>query len=63
MPAVSKAQQRMMAIAKHSPEKLYKRNRSVLSMSKGQMGDFASTKTNNLPARSIQSRMSQARRK
>ena len=49
MPSTSKAQQAVMAIAANSPEKLYKRNRSVLGMSKGQLTDFASTKTKDLP--------------
>ena len=44
MPAVSTAQRQMMAIAEHHPEKLYKRNRAVLDMSKAQLHDFASTK-------------------
>lgn len=42
MPAKSVAQQEMMAIAEHEPDKLYARNRGVLKMSKGQMHDFAS---------------------
>ncbi len=49
MPAESQAQQAVMAIAEHSPEKLYKRNRGVLSMSKSQLHDFASTSTKKLP--------------
>lgn len=43
-PSVSTAQRQMMAIAEHHPDKLYKRNRGVLKMSKGQLHDFASTK-------------------
>jgi hypothetical protein len=38
-----------MAIAEHHPSKLYKRNRSVTKMSKGQLSDFASTKEKGLP--------------
>lgn len=38
-----------MAIAEHAPEKLYERNRGVLSMEKEQMHDFASTKRKGLP--------------
>ena len=53
MPVVSKAQRRMMAIAKHAPEKLYKRNRAVLSMAKSELHKFAATKETNLRARAI----------
>ena len=49
MPAKSKKQRQMMAIAEHHPEKLYKKNRGVLKMSKEQLSDFASTKEKNLP--------------
>ena len=44
MPAVSDKQRKMMAIAEHEPGKLYKENKGVLSMSKSQLHDFASTK-------------------
>jgi hypothetical protein len=40
-----------MAIADHHPEKLYKRNRGLLSMSKSQLHDFASTPEKGLPKR------------
>jgi hypothetical protein len=50
MPAKSKAQQQMMGIAEHDPSKLYKRNQGVMSMSKGQMHDFAATSSKSLPA-------------
>jgi hypothetical protein len=49
MPAESKKMRRMMAIAEHHPEKLYKRNRAVLQMSHQQLHDFASTSEKNLP--------------
>ena len=49
MPAKSKKQQQMMAIAKHAPEKLYKKNKGVLKMSKKQLSEFASTKRKGLP--------------
>lgn len=49
MPAKSKAVQAVTAIALHNPEKLYKRNRGVLSMSKKQLEEFASTPTKGLP--------------
>jgi hypothetical protein len=40
MPAVSEKQRQMMAIAKHSPSKLFKRNRNVLQMTAEQISDF-----------------------
>lgn len=49
MPAKSKAQQQAMAIAEHAPSKLYARNKSMLSMTKDQLHDFASTKRKGLP--------------
>lgn len=52
MPAVSKKQQMLMAIAEHEPEKLYKRNRGVLKMSHAQLHDFASTKHKGLSGKS-----------
>ncbi len=51
MPAVSEAQRRAMAIAKHHPSKLFKRNRGLLSMSRRQLHEFASTKEKGLPKR------------
>ena len=42
MPSKSRAEQKMMAIAEHAPEKLYARNRGVLTMSRQQLHDFAS---------------------
>ncbi len=41
MPAISEKQRMMMAIAEHHPSKLYKRNRSVLGMSRQQLHEFA----------------------
>ena len=49
MPAVSVKQRRLMAIAEHHPEELYAKNRGVLSMSHGQLHDFASVKEKGLP--------------
>jgi len=49
MPAKSKAQRKMMAIAEYSPEKLYARNSAVLKMTQAQLSDFASTKEKKLP--------------
>jgi hypothetical protein len=51
MPATSKAQQAVMAIADHDPSKLYKKNQGVLDMSHQQLHDFASTPTTGLPKR------------
>lgn len=49
MPAKSKAQQEAMAIAEHSPDKLYAKNKGLTKMSKGQLHDFAATKRSGLP--------------
>ncbi len=51
MPAVSKVQRIATAIAKHHPSKLFRRNRGLLSMSKNQLHEFASTKERGLPVR------------
>ncbi len=51
MPAVSKKQRRMMAIAEHSPEDLHKENRGVLAMGTGKMHEFAATPEKGLPKR------------
>jgi len=39
----------MMAIAKHHPSKLYRRNKGVLKMSKRQLHEYAKTKEKGLP--------------
>lgn len=49
MPALSKAQQRMMAVAEHDPGKVKPKNRGVLAMGKGKLSEFASTPRNGLP--------------
>ncbi len=49
MPAKTKKVRRAAAIAEHEPEKLYKRNRGMLKMSKNQLSDFARTKEKGLP--------------
>lgn len=41
MPAKTEKERKMMAIALHHPEKLYKRNRGVLKMSLSQLHDFS----------------------
>jgi hypothetical protein len=50
MPAKSKAQQEAMAIAEHSPDKLYGKNKGLLKMSQGQLHDFAATPRKGLPS-------------
>jgi hypothetical protein len=49
MPAVSKDERIAMAIAEHHPEKLYKRNRGLLRMSRQQLHEFAATPERGLP--------------
>jgi len=49
MPAPSKAMQEAAAIALHEPYKLKKENRGMLSMTKEQLREFASTPTKDLP--------------
>jgi hypothetical protein len=49
MPAVSKAQRTVMAIAEHHPDELSAANKGLLSMSKKQLHDFAVTPAKNLP--------------
>jgi hypothetical protein len=49
MPAESKAQQEVMAIAEHNPEKLHAKNKGLLKMSHSQLHDFAATKRKGLP--------------
>ena len=51
MPAVSQAQQRAMAIAEHTPEKLYARNAGLKRMSLRQLHEFAATSRKGLPRR------------
>lgn len=41
MPSVSEKQRKMMAIAEHAPGKLFARNKGALTMSHGQLHDFA----------------------
>jgi hypothetical protein len=49
MPAKSKAQRRAMAIAKHHPDELFKRNKGLKKMKKKDLSEFASTKEKGLP--------------
>lgn len=41
MPAVSKAQQKLMQIAEHHPDELYAENKGAAKMSHEQLHDFA----------------------
>ncbi len=49
MPAKSRKQRRAMAIAKHKPSKLYKRNKAMLKMSQVELHKYAKTKERGLP--------------
>jgi len=49
MPSKSVAQRKAMAIAEHSPSKLYGRNKGLADMTKKQLHDFAKTKEKGLP--------------
>ena len=49
MPAKSRAQRIVMAIAEHHPEELYPENKGLTKMSHSQLHDFAATKETNLP--------------
>lgn len=49
MPAKSTKQRRAMAIAKHTPSKLYKRNVGMKKMTRKQLHEFASAKEKGLP--------------
>ena len=49
MPAESKNQATAARIALHAPEKLYARNRGMLSMKAGDLHEFARTKSKGLP--------------
>lgn len=49
MPAKSRAQRIVMAIAEHDPDKLYDRNKGAAKMDKEDLHDFASTPEKGLP--------------
>ena len=57
MPAVSVAQRIAMAIAEHHPSKLFRRNKGLKKMSKGQLHEFADTKESGLPYKQIAKRV------
>jgi hypothetical protein len=63
MPATSVKQRRAMAIAEHHPEELYGRNKSLLSMTKGQLHDFATTSESDLPESKTKKAMKQVMKK
>lgn len=52
MPAVSKAQQALFAIAEHSPEKL-RTGKSLKKLPKAKLHEFAATATKSLPRYSM----------
>ncbi len=49
MPAKSKKQQRLFAIAKHNPSALYAKNKGVLKAGMKTIAEFAQTKRSGLP--------------
>lgn len=51
MPAESKKQRRLMAIAEHHPSEVSAKNRGVLSMTHQQLHDFAATPEKSLPGK------------
>jgi hypothetical protein len=51
MPAKSKAQRRLFAIAEHHPEELYARNKGLAKLPDKTLHEFAATKEKKLPKR------------
>jgi hypothetical protein len=49
MPAKSKKQQGLMAVAEHEPDKITPQNQGVVKMTKSQLHDFATTDKKGLP--------------
>lgn len=49
MPALSQAQQRLMGLALHDPDKVRDKNKEVLTMKKSSLKEFASTPRSGLP--------------
>ncbi len=49
MPATSKAQRRLFAIAEHDPSALYSQNKGLASLSHSTLHDFAAVKEKGLP--------------
>jgi hypothetical protein len=50
MPAKSKAQQRLFAVAEHAPEKLYAKNAHLADLPQKTLHEFAATKVKGKPA-------------
>jgi hypothetical protein len=63
MPARSKKQRQVAAIAEYHPEKLYKRNRGMLNMTHKQLHDYAATKEKNLPNHAAKSLLKIAKKR
>lgn len=51
MPAKSKAQRRLFAIAEHDPGALYPQNKGLANLSEATLHDFAKSKEKSLPER------------
>ena len=49
MPSESKSQQRLFAVAEHSPSALYAENKDLADLPHKTLHDFAATKTKGLP--------------
>lgn len=49
MPATSKAQQKLFAIAEHNPSALYAKNKALANLPHKTLHDFASTSVKALP--------------
>jgi hypothetical protein len=49
MPSKSVSQRRLFGLAEHHPEKVYKKNRSILQMKNVALHDYASTPEKGLP--------------
>jgi hypothetical protein len=62
MPALSKKQRQLMAIAEHHPEEVSAKNKGVLKMSKSQLHDYASTSEKNLPVKKASQKIQAARK-
>lgn len=56
MPATSRAQQRLAAMALHNPGKVRKANRGILGMSRDDLRHFAETPRKELPEHKPKSR-------
>jgi hypothetical protein len=56
MPAKSKAQQKLAAIAKHHPEKVHAKNKGILDMPANALAEYADTKRKGLPAHTKKSK-------